>query len=86
MDLVCGFEFMRCGCEFVVVSFAFGCWAGAVCFAAGGDLDWIVWQVCGRFGFCGWVFGGFGVRLFAWWVLLLGVLWRVVLRLLGYCF
>lgn len=45
LDLVCGFEFMRCGCEFVVVSFAFGCWAGAVCFAAGDDLDWIVWQV-----------------------------------------
>lgn len=23
-------------------------------------------RFCGRFGFCGWVFGGFGVRLFAW--------------------
>lgn len=39
-------------------------------------------RFCGRFGFCGWVFGGFGVCLFAWWVLLLGVLGRVVLRLL----
>lgn len=43
-------------------------------------------RFCGRFGFCGWVCVGFEVRLVAWWVLLLGVLWRVVLCLLGYCF